>query len=320
MAIDFLRLTTNYDSYQFYVYEDYALGDITAYEGEKFVSLEIRQSAPAADTIKMPVLKGGTTYYYLSLAVNADLSLQSFSWAQMWNAFDYGVKIHLSNKYGASSQDSGTLLHDFKNFNVNLMYYLMGGVIGGLPMDVFTYAGGNIRELPLELNYPLTITCNFNTGTGLPQPPSQAGVGNKSLTVTQPSSPQKSGSTFFGWALTEEGEKLTFPYAYTTQQTSGDIAFTLYALWEAISNEVVYHLDGGTNNELNPLIYDQNTSFNFYDPFKAGHAFLGWYDSAQWENRKYGITLNSPPGLTFYARWSAKSAAKGGYVYRKREV
>ena len=154
----------------------------------------------------------------------------------------------------------------------------------------------------------------------MPQPLSQAGLGKNSLAVTQPLSPQRSDSIFKGWALTAEGEEVVFPYAYTTEQTSGDTTFTLYALWTALFYEVTYYLDGGTNNELNPLTYDQNTSCNFYDPYKAGHAFLGWYDSAQWDNRKYGITLNSPNGLTFYARWNAKPAAKGGYVYGGQEV
>lgn len=320
MAIDFLKLNTNYDSYQFYVWGDYILGDISAFEGEKIVSLEIKQSAPTADMIKMPVCKSGTVYYYMSLTVRNDSSLQSFSWAQIWDAFDYGVKVHLSNKYGASLQDSGTLLRKIANSNVNLIYYLNGGIIGGVPMDIFTYTGGSTIYLPLALNYPLTITCNFDTGTGLPQPPSQAKLGETSLTVTSPPSPQRSGSIFKGWALTAEGEELTFPYTYTTQETSGDITFTLYALWTRIFYDVTYYLDGGTNNEQNPLTYDGNTSCNFYDPYKAGHAFLGWYDSAQWENRKYGIPLNSPSGLTFYARWNAKPAAKGGYVHGKQEA
>lgn len=317
MAISQFSAKTQYFSYEGMLFEDYIILDIPAMaEGEKLISVEIKQSGQIDDVLKFPILISGITRYYLNLPLpQTPDTAQTLNWSDIWNAMDYGVKLYMAQRFGASASDCGSFLRSVSNLNAIVIYYKNGNATGGATFEMYTYTGGDYVYLPVEIDYPLTLTCNFDTAGGGDAPPSQAVLGQKSLVVTRPPDPLKEGETFGGWALSAEGQAIAFPYTYTTEESSGDIDFTLYALWGSVSHDATYYLDGGTNNALNPLSYDKDTAFNFYDPYKAGHTFLGWYDSAEGGNRKYGIVKNSGEGLTFYARWSKKPVAKGGHVY-----
>ena len=318
MAISEFTINTQYSAYEGVVLEEYIIADVMAmYEDEKITSMQIKQSGTMHDILKLPVLKGENVYYFLNLPLpQTENTALTLSWGDIWNAFDYAAQLHLAKKYGASAADCGNFLQSAGNLNALLMYYKNGTVDGGAAFDMFNISGGtDTLMLPLEIDYPLTLTCNFDAAGGLSAPLPQGEYGKQSITVTEPSAPSKGGETFLGWGLSTGGEAVTFPFTYTTQQTNGDISFTLYALWQGAIYAVEYYLDGGTNSAQNPLNYTKETSFNFYDPYKAGHTFLGWFDSAQAGNRKYGIVKNSGEGLVFYARWDKKPPAKGGYVY-----
>ena len=127
----------------------------------------------------------------------------------------------------------------------------------------------NLKELAditLTATWEPTITYELNGGTN--------------STINKPTyteedlpkrlySPTKDGYTFKGWKL--NGEFVTeIPVG-----TSGPI--TLEAVWQKISCNITYELNGGTNNKSNPATF--NPSFapiKLYTPTKEGYVFKGW--------------------------------------------
>ncbi len=65
--------------------------------------------------------------------------------------------------------------------------------------------------------------------------------------------PEKPGYTFLGYTLQEggEGELVELPFGITGEGGKGKY-YSLYAKYEPISYNVVYHLEGGTNDPENP--------------------------------------------------------------------
>ena len=67
--------------------------------------------------------------------------------------------------------------------------------------------------------------------------------------------------------------------------------------------EVVYNLNGGTNDPSNPSEYKIGTAgIKLKDPEKDGYKFLGWYTDAEFENRVLYID-GIRDKLVLYANW-----------------
>lgn len=47
---------------------------------------------------------------------------------------------------------------------------------------------------------------------------------------------------------------------------------TVYAKWTIVEYEIVYNLDGGTNNESNPATYTVEDAVTFAAPSKLGYS------------------------------------------------
>ena len=67
--------------------------------------------------------------------------------------------------------------------------------------------------------------------------------------------------------------------------------------------EVVYNLNGGTNDPNNPSEYKIGTAgIKLKDPEKDGYKFIGWYTDAEFENRVLYID-GIRDKLVLYANW-----------------
>ena len=67
--------------------------------------------------------------------------------------------------------------------------------------------------------------------------------------------------------------------------------------------EVVYNLNGGTNDPSNPSEYKIGTAgIKLKDPEKDGYKFIGWYTDAGFENRVLYID-GIRDKLVLYANW-----------------
>ena len=115
----------------------------------------------------------------------------------------------------------------------------------------------------------------------------------------------KSGYGFAGWY--DNAEFTGDAIIEIPAESTGNI--TIYAKWSAESYNITYILDGGTNNESNPLIYDINTpTITLLDPTKTGYTFDGWYDNSNFENDPIIEILTGSTGhRTLYAKWTIET-------------
>ena len=119
--------------------------------------------------------------------------------------------------------------------------------------------------------------------------------------ITAPSTVvKKQYYVFDGWYQDAEG---TIPWKFDTDQVTGDLV--LHAKWKPESYHITYELDGGTNDEKNPVTYTIEDTVKLENPVKPGYQFLGWNT----EQDGTGTTVTEIPAgssgaKTFYARWT----------------
>lgn len=104
--------------------------------------------------------------------------------------------------------------------------------------------------------------------------------------------PTKEGYIFTGWY---NGEELANVY-------NGGEAI---AKWKIVEYFVTYELNGGNNNELNPLKYDyfQTEDLTLYDATYSGKMFVGWFLDKDYKTQVTKIVPNKH-NITLYARFS----------------
>lgn len=78
----------------------------------------------------------------------------------------------------------------------------------------------------------------------------------------------------------------------------------LYAAYEDTASSISYHLDGGTNNPLNPDAYTiVSPSIGLREPEKAGYRFTGWFTDAGLTAPIRSIAHGSVGDIDLYAGW-----------------
>ncbi len=95
---------------------------------------------------------------------------------------------------------------------------------------------------------------------------------------------------------------------------------TLYAQWKLKEYKIIYHINGGTNGEGNPVVYNVLTEVAaLADPILEGYKFLGWYRDNLFtipviqnaedpeDPANYAIPKGTTGELHFYAKWQYKT-------------
>ena len=143
-----------------------------------------------------------------------------------------------------------------------------------------------------------TITYHLNGGTNDSDNPASYTVETETIILKDAA---KANYMFAGWYANAgfTGEKVT----QIAKGSSGNKAF--WAKWEAVTYDITYHLDGGTNDSYNPAKYTVETgTITLKDAERTGYAFMGWYEKADFTGKKVTqITKGSTGNKELYAKW-----------------
>ena len=118
--------------------------------------------------------------------------------------------------------------------------------------------------------------------------------------------PRKPGYTFMGYTLEEggEGELLSLPFSITGAGGQGKI-YDLYAKYEPVAYNVVYHLNGGTNAPENPETATGKVTLK--NPTNSDeYVFLGWFEDADFKTPIKTLSLRldeEDTTIHCYAKW-----------------
>ena len=153
-----------------------------------------------------------------------------------------------------------------------------------------------------DLNRTYLVTYHLNNGDlggGVNNPGSYRST-DADLTLP---TPVRTGYAFAGWYDNADlsGDAVT----RIDQGGTGDKGF--WAKWTAISYNISYTLNGGTNAAGNPPTYTvEALPVNLENPSHTteGYTFAGWYDNADLSgNTVAGIPEGETESRHFYAKW-----------------
>ena len=119
--------------------------------------------------------------------------------------------------------------------------------------------------------------------------------------------PQRDGYIFAGWydGIGGTGTQYTDANGIGVRLWDKDANTTLYAKWTPIEYDITYELDGGVNNDNNPLTYNADTGdIALAIPTKPGYSFIGWtLDAYSTPSMNLIISAGSIGDITLYAHW-----------------
>ncbi|MBR7172708.1 MAG: InlB B-repeat-containing protein [Clostridia bacterium] len=144
-----------------------------------------------------------------------------------------------------------------------------------------------IRRKPLY-----EVTFNTNGGSLINAQEIEEG-----LTVELSEIPTKKGYTFAGWFVDED---------LTTEFEANSVVandLILYAKWNVVDYSITYHLNGGTNSELNPQTYTINDEIIFAEPTKTDSLFIGWFADSDLTNPITKIETETTGNVEIWAGW-----------------
>lgn len=109
---------------------------------------------------------------------------------------------------------------------------------------------------------------------------------------------EKVGAEFLGWYLTPDysGDKV--------EKISCELKnVTLYAKWSDKTYTIIYDLNGGMLDSVNPETVTSDETFTLNAPYKKGYSFLGWYDEAIGGEVYATVGGETAKNLVLYARY-----------------
>ena len=112
----------------------------------------------------------------------------------------------------------------------------------------------NIRRKPL-------YTVSYYNGFGELYTTQQ--IEEDSIIETLPTAPEKLGYTFISW---------DFDFETKIQEDR-----SIEATWDLVNYTITYNLDGGINNDQNPVTYTIEDKVILQKPTKEGYVFYSWY-------------------------------------------
>ena len=142
------------------------------------------------------------------------------------------------------------------------------------------------------------ITYTLDGGTNDANNPADYTVETATITLEDAS---KDGYTFEGWysdaAFTNQVTEIA------TGSTGTKKFFAKFS--DAITYDIAYTLDGGTNDANNPADYTVETAtITLADASKTGRTFKGWYSEAAFTNQVTEIATGSTGDISLYAKYS----------------
>ena len=158
------------------------------------------------------------------------------------------------------------------------------------------------KEFFAKFSETYNITYTLDGGTNAANNPADYTVETATITLADAS---KDGYTFEGWyseaAFTADNEVTEI----ATGSTGHKEFFAKFS--DAITYDITYTLDGGTNDANNPADYTVETAtITLADASKTGRTFKGWYSDAAFtaDNEVTEITTGSTGDISLYAKYS----------------
>ena len=144
-----------------------------------------------------------------------------------------------------------------------------------------------------------TITYNANGGSGAPS--SQTKYYGMDITLSS-TKPTRTGYIFKGWATSSTGS-----VAYSAGSTyTTNASKTLYAVWEAVTYQVIYNANGGSGAPgTQTKTYGKTLTLSTTTPTRANYDFKGWSTSKSSNIVSYkpGGSYTTNAAVTLYAVW-----------------
>ena len=162
-------------------------------------------------------------------------------------------------------------------------------------------AGGSSGNITLTATYvpkPYEIEYVMNGGVNAPENPATYDI--ETAVTLLPAT--KAGSMFAGWYA--ENDITSEKIETIALGTTGKV--TVYAIFEAYPFIISYNPMGGTLPEENPTGYDPAVGVaSFNSATKAGHTFIGWYSSPEFNDGELvtEIPAGTEQNFVLYAKF-----------------
>ncbi len=204
------------------------------------------------------------------------------------------ISVVLGEKYACPVPTKLGYIFEGWGYTKNEQYTLLTDE-EGVSYDVWNFEEGFTLEAKwtardYEISYQLNGGENHNSN------PSSFTIETDTFELQNPT---RDFYEFGGWYT---NSSLTNPITSIQKGTTGHIG--VYAKWIPIEYNISYNLDGGINNQINPLTYNVEDNIVLADPMKDGYIFRGWFKESTFENEVTGINLQyygNPYNL--YAKW-----------------
>ena len=144
---------------------------------------------------------------------------------------------------------------------------------------------------------PNVYTATFDVNGGKP-------LASETQNVTYdtpfiPAAAKRDGYTFVGW---KDDEGNVFK---SLAQWKYDYPVTFTAQWLLNTYEIIYNLNGGTNNKNNPATYTiESDTVTLVTPARTAYSFAGWFTDRNFTNEITEIAAGSFGNKTVYAKWT----------------
>lgn len=144
---------------------------------------------------------------------------------------------------------------------------------------------------------PNVYTATFDVNGGKP-------LASETQNVTYdtpfiPAAAKRDGYTFIGW---KDDEGNVFK---SLAQWKYDYPVTFTAQWLLNVYEIIYNLNGGTNNKNNPATYTiESDTVTLVTPARTAYSFAGWFTDRNFTNEITEIVAGSFGNKTVYAKWT----------------
>ena len=144
---------------------------------------------------------------------------------------------------------------------------------------------------------PNVYTATFDVNGGKPLASETQNVTYDSPFV--PAAAKRDGYTFVGW---KDDDGNVFK---SLAQWKYDYPVTLTAQWSLNTYEIIYNLNGGTNNKNNPATYTiESDTVTLVTPARTAYSFAGWFTDRNFTNEITEIAAGSFGNKTVYAKWT----------------